>query len=146
MDLDDNNIEVIKGVPETLKRLKEAGFLLAIVTDTAVPLHTKLAWFERGGFGDVWDSVISSKELGTQKPDQRIFNAALKQLGVTIEQAVFVGHSPEELDGAQAMGMKTVAFNYGEQAKADFYVEEFKDLLAVPVLCMEENRDEVIVK
>jgi putative hydrolase of the HAD superfamily len=146
MDLDDNNVEVFKGVSETLKSLKKEGFLLAIVTDTAVPLHIKLSWFEHGGFGDVWDSVISSKEMGTQKPDQRIFNAALQQLGVTVAQAVFVGHSPEELDGARAMGMKTIAFNYDEQAKADFYIEEFKDLLRIPALCVEEKHDEVIVK
>lgn len=146
MDLDDNNIEVMAGVPETLKRLKAEGFLLAVVTDTAAPIHTKLAWFERGGFGDVWDSVISSKEMGAQKPDRAIFDAALEQLGVTVGQAVFVGHSPEELDGARAMGMKTIAFNYDEQARADFYVKEFKDLLAVPILRMEEDHNEVIVR
>jgi putative hydrolase of the HAD superfamily len=146
MDLDDNNIQVIPGVPETLRKLKAEGFLLAIVTDTAVPLHRKLDWFEKGGFGDVWDAVISSKEMGTQKPDRIIFGAALNQLGVTVEETVFVGHSPDELDGARAMGMKAVAFNYDEQARADYYIKEFKDLLDVPILRVEEDHVEVIVK
>jgi putative hydrolase of the HAD superfamily len=146
MNLDDNNIEVIQGVPETLKSLKAQGFLLGIVTDTAMPLHTKLAWFERGGFGDVWDSVISSQELGAQKPDQKIFNAALEQLGVNTAQAVFIGHSPEELDGARAMGMQTIAFNHDGHARADFYIKKFKDLLDVPVLSLESKPHEVFVK
>jgi HAD superfamily hydrolase (TIGR01509 family) len=146
LEQDDNDVEVFPGVPETLRRLKAQGFLLGIVTDTAMPLHTKLAWFERGGFGDVWDSVISSKDLGVQKPDRIIFNAALEQLGVTTGQAVFVGHSPEELDGARAMGMQTIAFNFDHQARADFYIKEFKDLLDLPALSLESKPHEVLVK
>jgi len=134
MDLDDNNIVFFEGVPETLRILKENGFMLAIITDTAMPLHVKLGWFEKGGFGDVWDSIISSKDMGIQKPDPRIYNAALQQLGLTVDQAVFVGHHPQELDGACTMGMKTVAFNYDVGARADFYIDKFCDLLTVPAI------------
>ena len=82
----------------------------------------------------MWDSIISSQEIGVEKPDPRIYAAALQQLGLSAQQAVFVGHSPEELDGAHAIGMKTIAFNYGETAKADFYIGNFADLLSVPVI------------
>jgi putative hydrolase of the HAD superfamily len=146
MDLDDNNIQVIKGVPETLKKLKQKGYLLAIVTDTAMPLHTKLAWFEQGGFGGVWDAVISSKEIGTQKPAPLIFNTALEQLGVSVEQAAFIGHSPEELDGARALGMKTIAFNCEDSIPADYYLKDFEDLLKVPPLSLYENEIMSVVK
>jgi putative hydrolase of the HAD superfamily len=135
MEMDENNIHFFKGVPETLKKLKEKGFMLGIVTDTANPIHVKLNWFERGGFGHVWDSIISSKEMGIQKPHPKIYHIALQQLGVTVEQAAFVGHSPEELEGARAIGMKTIAFNYGESARADFYIDKFAELLKVPLLC-----------
>ena len=63
-----------------------------------------------------------------------IYTAALLQLGVDAQQAVFVGHSPEELDGARTVGMQTVAFNYGKDARADFYIKDFSDLLKVPVI------------
>lgn len=134
MEEDEKGIEFFKGVRETLKALKEKGYMLGIVTDTANPIHVKLSWFERGGFGHVWDSIISSQEIGVEKPDPRIYAAALQQLGLSAQQAVFVGHSPEELDGAHAIGMKTIAFNYGETAKADFYIGKFSDLLSVPVI------------
>jgi putative hydrolase of the HAD superfamily len=134
MEEDDNGIEFFKGVPETLLSLKEKGYLLGIITDTANPIHIKLSWFERGGFGHVWDSIISSYELGFEKPDPRIYTAALQQLGLTANQAVFVGHSPEELDGARAVGMQTIAFNYGRDARADFYIKNFADLLKVPAI------------
>ena len=131
---DDDNVAFFEGVPETLHALKEQGFLLAIVTDTANSISTKLRWFERGGFGDVWDSIISSMDLGTRKPDPSIYQAALQQLGITAEQAVFVGHRTSELTGARAVGMRTIAFNYDPDACADFFIDKFPDLLNVPVM------------
>jgi putative hydrolase of the HAD superfamily len=136
MEEDENAIQFFQGVGETLKSLKEKGYLLGVVTDTANPIHVKLAWFERGGFGHVWDSIISSQELGVEKPDPRIYSAALQQLGLSAQQVVFIGHSPEELDGARTIGMKTIGFNYGENARADFYIKKFSDLLIVPVISM----------
>jgi putative hydrolase of the HAD superfamily len=131
---DDSNVQFFEGVSETLWALKKQGFLLSIVTDTANSISTKLKWFERGGFGHVWDSIISSMDIGTRKPDPLIYQAALQQLGVTHDQAVFVGHRASELEGARTVGMQTIAFNYDEDAKADFYIEKFSDLLKLPVL------------
>jgi putative hydrolase of the HAD superfamily len=134
MEEDDNNIQFFKGVRETLIALKDHGYMLGIITDSANPLHVKLRWFENGGFVQVWDSIISSQELGVQKPDPKIYAAALRQLGLSAGQAAFVGHDVDELQGARTAGMKTIAFNYGKRAKADFYIDEFSDLLEVPIV------------
>jgi putative hydrolase of the HAD superfamily len=131
---DENEVVFFEGVRETLISLKGKGYLLGIITDTSQPIHNKLSWFESGGFGHVWDSIISSHEIGVEKPDPRIYAAALLQLGLSVPQAVFVGHSPEELEGAHAIGMKTIAFNHCESVKADFYIKKFADLLTVPVI------------
>jgi HAD superfamily hydrolase (TIGR01509 family) len=131
---DENNVQFFEGVKETLIALKDKGYLLGIVTDTANPLHAKLSWFERGGFGHVWDAISSSLDVGVRKPDHKIYRAALEQLGVPVEQAVFVGHKTSELAGARAVGMKTIAFNYDEDAPADYYIEKFADILQVPLI------------
>ena len=103
---DDSNVAFFEGVPETLCALKEQGFLLGIVTDTANSISAKLSWFERGGFGHVWDSIISSMDIGTRKPDPKIYWAVLQQLGLSPDQAMFVGHKASELGGAHAVGMQ----------------------------------------
>ncbi len=131
---EDNDVHFFRGVRRTLIALKRRGYLLGVVTDTAHPVSIKLNWFERGGFGHVWDSIISSLELGVRKPDPRIFKAALVQLGVSADQTIFVGHKAEELDGARRAGLKTVAFNYDSQAVADFYIEQFPDLLKLSLI------------
>ena len=134
MKKDENNVQFFEGVKETLLTLKEAGYLLGIVTDTANPLYAKLNWFERGGFGHVWDAITSSLDVGVRKPDPKIYCAALKQLGVAVEQAVFLGHKKSELDGARNIGLQTIAFNYDDDALADYYVDKFADILKVPLL------------
>ncbi|MRS02566.1 HAD family hydrolase, partial [bacterium] len=131
---EDDDITIFKGVPETMRALKEAGFFLGIITDTALPVSTKLNWFERAGFGNVWDAVISSAEVGFRKPDPRIYQAGVDQIGVDFAQAGFVGHKKSELDGAHAMGMPTIAFNPDPDAQADFRIEKFENLLNLAIV------------
>jgi len=129
---DNSNVRFFEGVRETLITLKKRGFQLGIITDTANPIHVKLSWFEQGGFVHVWDSLISSQEMGVEKPDPAIYRAALDQLGIDETQAVFVGHSGEELEGARRCGVQTVAFNYEDTVQADYYLDKFADLLNLP--------------
>jgi putative hydrolase of the HAD superfamily len=128
---DDANVAFFEGVPETVRALKEQGYLLAIITDTANSISAKLSWFERGGFGHVWDAIISSMDMGARKPDPRLYHAALQQLGLTSDQALFIGHRTSELEGAHAVGLRTIAFNYDKDARADLYIENFGDLLKI---------------
>ncbi len=127
----DDSIQFFEDVCITLKKLKAMGFMLGIITDTAVPAYVKMRWFENGGFGDVWDAYISSREFGYQKPDPRIYQAALDQLGVSAGQSVFVGHSPEELVGANALGMHTIGFNLDTGAQAEHIAEKFGDIVRI---------------
>jgi len=120
--------------PETLNILKNRGLYLGIVTDTAQPLYVKINKLERGGIGHLWDSITPSSEVGVQKPDPQIYQLATQQLGVTADQAIFVGHKSTELEGARNAGMKTVAFNYEADAKADYYIGEFSELVKLPIL------------
>jgi HAD superfamily hydrolase (TIGR01509 family) len=129
------DVEFFDGVKDTLLKLKENGYLLGIITNTANSISNKLNWFERGGFGNVWDSIISSMEIGVVKPFPEIYCAALKQLNLKADQAVFVGHKISELDGARAAGLITIAFNYDEGAKADYHINDFCELLQTPIIC-----------
>lgn len=128
------HVHFFKGIRETLEKLKSRNLYLGVVTDTAHPLHVKINKFERGGFGNLWDSIIASREVGVQKPDPRIYQLALQQLGIKAEQAIFVGHKAIELDGARNVGMQTIAFNHEAGAKADFYISEFSDLVDLSIL------------
>ncbi len=134
MSEDDNTVEIINGVPETIKKLKEKGFILGIITDTALPIYKKLNWFDQSGFGGLWDVFISSKEMGLRKPEPEMYEKAIRQVGVCPSETIFVGHKISELEGAHSVGMKTVAFNFEDGASADFYIDNFCELLKVPII------------
>ncbi len=134
LEKDDKTVEIIPQVPETLRKLKQAGFRLGVITDTALPIHIKLKWFDEAGFGDVLSTITSSKVLGYRKPDPKIYRNALEQAQVSAGESIFVGHKAYELTGASRMGLTTIAFNYDQDAQADFYIENFKDLLDLPIL------------
>ena len=79
---EDDEVMFFEGVRQTLLELKQKGFLLGIVTDTANSISAKLSWFERGGFGHVWDSIISSMEIGSaQARSQDLSGGCSQQLG-----------------------------------------------------------------
>lgn len=131
---EDEEVVIFDGVPETMHALKQRGFYLGIITDTSLPVSTKLRWFEKAGFGNVWDAVISSAEMGFHKPDARIYQAGVEQVGVSFREAAFVGHKKSELDGATAMGMPTIAYNPDPDAEADYRIIHFSELLDLPLL------------
>ncbi len=143
LDMEDDRVVFFPGVNETLHALKKEGYYLGIITDTAVPIAQKLRWFRNAGIGELFDCFISSKELGLQKPDPDIYLAALHQLGLAPHQSVFVGHDEDELDGARAVGMHTVAFNNQTAVHADTFISAFSDLLQIEII---QEKKEILTK
>jgi epoxide hydrolase-like predicted phosphatase len=69
--------------------------------------------------------MIISAEEGVAKPDARIYQIALSRLGVQPEDAIFVDDLVENVQGAQAVGMRSIRFESTEQTVAE--VQEFLD-------------------
>jgi FMN phosphatase YigB (HAD superfamily) len=58
---------------------------------------------------EFFDAVLVSEATGWRKPHLKIFEEALKRLGVSANQTVYVGDSPlEDIKGASLTGIKTV--------------------------------------
>jgi FMN phosphatase YigB (HAD superfamily) len=89
----------------------------------------------------VWDTYISSREIGYEKPDPRIYHAALKQLGIRPGQSFFVGHSPEELIGAGTLGMHTIGFNPDDGSEAEHFAPQFADIIKIVDGCITHSRE-----
>lgn len=61
------------------------------------------------GIGSLFSVLVDSAEVGCEKPDPRIFRAALDALGVGAGAATFVGDSlPRDMAGARAVGMRHI--------------------------------------
>ena len=131
LEKDSDDVGFFDGARETLTELKRRGYHLGIITDTYHTRETKLEWLQRNGIDQVWDVFVSSCEEGVRKPHPAIYRAALSQLDLAPSEASFVGHKRSELDGAKAVGLRTVAFNYEAKAEADDFIEQFCELLTL---------------
>jgi putative hydrolase of the HAD superfamily len=62
---------------------------------------------ERCGLAEHLDGVVTSAEVGANKPNPAIFERALDIAGCTADETVHVGDSPvEDIEGARAAGIR----------------------------------------
>ncbi len=59
---------------------------------------------------DAFDALIVSAEVGVMKPDPRIYEIAMDQLGVAPQESIFLDDTPVNVDAARALGMQGILF------------------------------------
>jgi HAD superfamily hydrolase (TIGR01509 family) len=116
------------GVRESLERLRDAGFKLAVVSNSEGTIEQMLVEI---GLRDLLSAVVDSSVIGFTKPDPRLFAVALEQLGVAPGEALMIGDSPSaDVDGAHAAGIRAALID-----PYDFYpwsrAPRFPDVAAV---------------
>ena len=60
------------------------------------------------GMHGLFDSIVVSDDVGSAKPDPRIFHIALNEHGLKPSEAVYVGDMDVDVQGALAAGLKPV--------------------------------------
>jgi putative hydrolase of the HAD superfamily len=92
-----------------LEALRNRGLKTALVSNATDPGWLLRVDLERQGLAPHLDAVVFSSELGRRKPHPAIYEAALSELGVAPEQALFVGDRlVEDVRGPAELGMTTV--------------------------------------
>jgi len=64
--------------------------------------------YDRGRFGELFDGVVISGEVGLRKPDPPINPQGAPSIGVEPDACVFVDDFPHNLEPARTLGMATV--------------------------------------
>ncbi len=123
----------VPGVWDLLAGLRQRGFVLCIVTNTMHSLERKMQWLQKVGVAPWIDFVACSTVVGAHKPEAAIYLDALRQAGLSPVEAAFVGHDAVELDGAQQVGLTTVAVHYQPGTRADYTANSLVELLNVPI-------------
>ena len=57
---------------------------------------------------ELFEIVIDSSAVGIRKPDPRIYEMALAQLGVAADRAVFLDDAVGNVEAARALGMHAI--------------------------------------
>jgi putative hydrolase of the HAD superfamily len=122
-------------VREVLEVLRER-YRLAVVTD-AQSAYAR-GELHKVGLLDYFDPIVVSGDHGYRKPDRRLFQLALDQMGVAAEHALYVGNDMHrDIFGAQQAGMTTVKVESDQGAEVhldcvpDHTITDLRDLLKI---------------
>jgi 2-haloacid dehalogenase len=101
-------------VPDTLRRLKAAGFTTAILSNGTPDMLRDLV--ANSDLGQLLDHVLSVEEVGVFKPHPSVYQLAVDRLGVPASQISFQSSNAWDAHAASAFGMRVVWCNrYGQR-------------------------------
>ncbi|HUF39619.1 MAG TPA: HAD family hydrolase [Anaerolineales bacterium] len=102
--------ELIPGASEVVRELKARGYPLALVADGLRGTYVNV--LGHYGLWDLFDVRAISEDVGIEKPDARMFKAALDPMGIPEEQydrVLMVGNNlSRDIRGANALGITSV--------------------------------------
>jgi len=94
-----------KGVFVVIPKLWES-YKLGIISNTT---HDSLKYeLKENNLLHYFDNITLSYEVGKRKPDKIIYETALKKANLKPKESLFISHDMNEIDGAKAVGMKTL--------------------------------------
>lgn len=95
------------GVIGTLAALQERGLHVGMVSNIDDDQLTHLLAI--AGIASYFDSILSSEQAQSCKPDRRIFEEALRRAGCAADEALFVGDTlVQDIAGANRAGLRSV--------------------------------------
>jgi len=121
------DIELFDDVLPALNVLREKYTLGILSNGNSFP--------ERCGLDEMFKFVVFSQDYGVEKPDSRLFQAAIDQAGCSKEQIIHVGDSFEnDVMGARNASIKCVWLNRKRvenviNVNADYEIEYLTELL-----------------
>ena len=90
-----------------LKDFKKQGCTVGLITNGRHELQ--YAKLKQTGLLYVFDEILVSGDYGVEKPDRELFLIACEKLGITPDEAVYVGDNRKnDIDGAKGAGMRAV--------------------------------------
>ncbi|WP_456429353.1 phosphoglycolate phosphatase [Nitratifractor sp.] len=102
-------------VEETLKKLRERGYRMAIVTNKPSqfvgPILKNLA------VESYFDHIVGGEDLPRKKPDPLPLLHACERLGCDPKKAVMIGDSSNDILAARAASIPSIAVSYGYSAE-----------------------------
>lgn len=121
-----------EGVVDLIKELKEEGYKVIAYSNKPDSVLKPLM---KEKFGDVFDDVLGQVEGKAPKPNPEILLNMLDRIGISKDDAVYIGDSDVDVETARNAGMKMIAVTWGfrdrdflEKLNPDYIVDNTKEL------------------
>lgn len=131
-----SSAELFRAARDFIDELRYAKIPVALVTDLTCQIQLrKLVYFE---LDHAFDAVVTSEEVGADKPDPRTYRMALSRLGLDPDKAHvwMVGDCPDkDMRGAKqaisAFAIQKLHAGVARAEAADMHIHDFEALLAL---------------
>jgi 2-haloalkanoic acid dehalogenase type II len=125
------------GVVETLRELRQRGLHVGMVSNIDDDQLEHL--LAVAAIGELFDSIVSSEQARSCKPDPRIYQIALQRAGCAPHEAMFVGDTlRQDIAGANRVGLHSVLLWHREDrsppdegVRPDEVVRSIPEILAL---------------
>ena len=98
-----------KEVPETLKKLKEKNFKLAILSNGTPSLLAQLV--KSNNIDNLFDDLFSIEEVGIYKPDTKVYDLPIKKYKIEKNQVAFLSANTWDVSGGGNYGYQSIWVN-----------------------------------
>ena len=103
------NLSPFPEVKETLNKLKEANYKLAILSNGTPGLLNQLV--KSNDLENIFDDIFSIEEVGIYKPDSKVYDIPIKKYRVQKNQIFFLSANTWDVSGAGNYGYNSVWVN-----------------------------------
>lgn len=119
---------------DTMKRLKQYGIKIGILTDVAYGMDNEFSLEDISVLSDFIDAAITSVDIGYRKPNSAGYLKLLESLEVSSNEMIFIGDEEKDIIGARKLGIVSALINRGKEIKdfgQDYTLESLSDIFSV---------------
>lgn len=104
-------ISVEPGTVDLLEELRRGGTRMALLSNAGFDFGDP---FRRSPTGEYFERIFVSAEMGLVKPDPEIYRVTATELGIPLDEMVFVDNKSENVESAVALGVTGHVFTSPE--------------------------------
>ena len=127
---------------KTVDELKQRNFQISLVSNMMLPGKLLKAKLQEANILDLFDNIIISSDVGFIKPNPEIFQKALAQSRLSVDEVVFIGDTyQQDIIGAKRVNLKTVWLNNRHEPREmaqdnppDFEIDSLSELFELPII------------
>ncbi len=106
------NSKIRRELVSLARKLRKKGYKVPLLSNTG-PLHAFVS--KKWGWYDAFSPVILSCEVKAMKPQKKIYQIALRKIGVSPRACVFIDDHDKCINTAKKLGMHTILFKNSKQ-------------------------------
>ena len=129
---------VFPGVKDLLGELRAAGYTLGVATSKPQPMAEEL--LRREGMLALFDAIVGSGESNNNSTKADVLGEVMTKLGAQPENALMVGDTKYDVEGARLCGVDCVGVGWGYAAEGELEAAGAKwivpDLMALRALLL----------